>query len=284
MILVADGGSTKVDWVAIDSNKNEVFKANTLSLNPNVVSSLEIKSRIENNKELKMHKDLISQIYFYGAGLGTSDPTDILKKNLQSFFLKATKIVVEEDILGAAYATAKNQEAIVCILGTGSNSCFYNGKTIEYISPSLGYIVMDEASGNYFGKQLLRDYFYKKMPKYIADAFCEEFDLSPNTIKFNLYQVDNPNKYLASYTKFMFKHKEKKYIKKLVKKGFDKFFKYHVLNYKKSKDTPVFFVGSIAYYFKNLLTQVAEQNNINISGIVAKPIDNLIEYHKRTTI
>lgn len=284
MILVADGGSTKVDWVAIDNNKNEIFRANTLGLNPNVVSSLELQSRMESSKELKTYKDSISEIYFYGAGLGTSTPIKILKGILQAFFSNATKIVVEEDILGAVYASAKNQEAIVCILGTGANSCFYDGKTIECIAPSLGYIIMDEASGNYFGKRLLRDYFYKKMPADIAAAFNDEFDLTPDVIKHNLYKVDNPNKYLASYAKFMFNHQANNYIKQLVKKGFNTFFTYHVLNYGKPKDTPIYFIGSIAYYFGDLLKEVAQENGVTVTGIIAKPIDNLIEYHKEVVL
>lgn len=280
MILVADGGSTKVDWVAIDHHKNEVFRTSTLGLNPNVVSSLELQSRLDSSKELKTHKNDITEIYFYGAGLGTSTPIKILREIFESFFPNAQKITVEEDILGAVYASAKNEEAIVCILGTGANSCFYDGKTIECIAPSLGYIIMDEASGNYFGKRLLRDYFYKKMPADIASEFNEEFDLTPDVIKHNLYKVDNPNKYLASYAKFMFNHQNDSYIKQLVKKGFNTFFNYHVLNYGKPKNTPIYFIGSIAFYFGDLLKEVAKENGVEITGIIGKPIDNLIEYHK----
>ncbi|CAM1357787.1 N-acetylglucosamine kinase [Tenacibaculum xiamenense] len=284
MILVADGGSTKVDWVAIDNDKNEIFRTSTLGLNPNVVSSLELQSRLESSTELKQYKDSISEIYFYGAGLGTSSPIKILTEIFESFFKNTKKITVEEDILGAVYASAKNEKAIVCILGTGANSCYYDGETVECIAPSLGYIIMDEASGNYFGKRLVRDYFYKKMPADIAAAFNDEFDLTPDVIKFNLYKVDNPNKYLASFAKFMFNHQENAYIRKLVMNGFKKFFLFHVLNYNKSKDTPIYFIGSIAYYFGDLLREEAEKNDVQITGIIAKPIDNLIEYHKEILV
>ncbi|SEC43011.1 BadF-type ATPase [Tenacibaculum sp. MAR_2009_124] len=284
MILVADGGSTKVDWVAIDNDKNEIFRTSTLGLNPNVVSSLELQSRLESSSELKQYKDSISEIYFYGAGLGTSSPIKILTEIFESFFKNTKKITVEEDILGAVYASAKNEKAIVCILGTGANSCYYDGETVECIAPSLGYIIMDEASGNYFGKRLVRDYFYKKMPDDIATVFNDEFDLTPDVIKFNLYKVDNPNKYLASFAKFMFNHQENAYIRKLVMNGFKKFFLFHVLNYNKSKDTPIYFIGSIAYYFGDLLREEAEKNDVQITGIIAKPIDNLIEYHKEILV
>ena len=280
MILIADGGSTKVDWVALDSTKNEVFRTQTLGLNPNVVSREELFSRIENCDELKKHQKSIKKIYFYGAGCGTETPKNILKNILGNFFSATIDIHVKEDILGAVYATAKNTKSIVCILGTGANSCYFNGNTIEYISPALGYLLMDEASGNYFGKKLLRDFFYKKMPHEIAAIFKENFNLNPDFIKQQLYNNDNPNRYLASFAKFMFDYKETPYIKKLVKKGFKKFFKFHVLAYHKSKKTPLYFVGSIAFYFKDILEEVAFSHKIKITNIIGKPINNLVEYHK----
>ncbi|CAM1334342.1 N-acetylglucosamine kinase [Tenacibaculum aestuariivivum] len=280
MILIADGGSTKVDWVALDNNKKEIFRTQTLGLNPNVVTNQELLTRIENCEELKKYQKNIKKIYFYGAGCGTETPKNILKNILLRFFATAISINVEEDILGAVYASAKQKKSIVCILGTGSNSCYFNGKYIEYISPALGYSIMDEASGNYFGKKLLRDFFYKKMPIEIAIDFKENFNLSPDFIKHNLYKNDNPNRYLASFAKFMFLYKDTPYIKKLVKKGFKKFFNFHVLAYNKNKETPIYFIGSIAFYFKDMLEEVATKNNIKITNIIEKPINNLIEYHK----
>ncbi|MEX6626760.1 N-acetylglucosamine kinase [Tenacibaculum salmonis] len=280
MILIADGGSTKVDWVALDNNKKEVFRTQTLGLNPNVVTSEELLARIENCNELKKHQNAIKNIYFYGAGCGTKTPKEILKNILVDFFSATINVDVDEDILGAVYASAKHKKSIVCILGTGSNSCYFNGKSIEYISPALGYSVMDEASGNYFGKKLLRDFFYKKMPNKMAIAFEENFNLNPDFVKQNLYKNDNPNRYLASFAKFMYLYKDTPYIKKLVKKGFKKFFNFHVLAYNKNKKTPVYFIGSIAFYFKDMLQDVASKNNIEITNIIEKPINNLIEYHQ----
>ncbi|WCC44867.1 hypothetical protein PJW08_15240 [Tenacibaculum finnmarkense] len=145
----------------------------------------------------------------------------------------------------------------------------------------MGYLVMDEASGNYFGKKLLRDFFYKKMPAEIAHNFEKEFNLDPDFIKQNLYQNQSPNRYLATFAKFMFSYKETPYIQKLVKKGFQQFFKYHVLAYRKNKDTPVYFIGSIAFYFKDILEEVAFKNKIKITEVINKPIGNLIKYHQK---
>jgi N-acetylglucosamine kinase-like BadF-type ATPase len=188
---------------------------------------------------------------------------------------------IAEDMLAAAYASAGLESGLVCILGTGSNSCYFNGKSTEMKTPSLGYIVMDEASGNYFGKKLLRDFYYDNMPKRISQKFKEQFTLDIDTVKFNLYRQPNPNMYLASFAKFMFEFKEEKYIKKMIEKGFITFFKYRVLPFKKPLDTPVYFIGSIAYYFRDVLEKVAQKHHIQITDIIQRPIDNLVAFHQK---
>ncbi|WP_369048911.1 N-acetylglucosamine kinase [Tenacibaculum sp. UWU-22] len=280
MILIADGGSTKVDWIALDKNKKEVFRTRTLGLNPAVVSKEELKNRIINMFQLINIKDEVSKIYFYGAGCGTPEPVKILHKVMQDVFVNA-KIEIAEDLLAAVYAASQKKPAIVCILGTGSNSCYFDGTTTQMISPSLGYIIMDEASGNYFGKLLIRDFYYKRMPKNIAKTFNEEYNLDSDNIKFNLYKQPNPNMYLASFAKFMLAYKDEKYIRKLIKKGFKDFFKYRILPYKKDAKTPIYFIGSIAYFFSDILDDVATKNNLKITDIIQRPIDNLLDYHRK---
>ena len=140
---------------------------------------------------------------------------------------------------------------------------------------------MDEASGNYFGKKLLIDYFYNQMPKGIAEKFEEEFNLDADYIKRNIYRESNPNMYLASFAKFMFDFKDDKYIKKIIKKGFQVFFKYRVLPYNKTNETPIYFIGSIAHYFRDILEKVAKKNNLKITDVIKRPIDNLLAYHKK---
>ena len=195
MIVIADGGSTKVDWIVLNAQKEEVFSVQSLGLNPAVVSESELQQRIADISELMAVSDQVTAIYFYGAGCGTPIPVQILKTMLQRFFKKAI-ITVSEDMLGAVYAASGNKPAIVAILGTGSNSCFFDGKTLATNTPSLGYAIMDEASGNYFGKLLLRDYFYQTMPASIATKFEKTFNLDIDTVKFHLYRQENPNRYL----------------------------------------------------------------------------------------
>ena len=280
MILIADGGSTKADWIALDSKKNETFRIRTLGLNPAVVPQEELTNRIVNMFQLINIKNEVTEVHFYGAGCGTPKPVAILKKILNAVFVNA-KINIAEDMLAAVYAASGKKESIVCILGTGSNSCYFDGEKMEMNMPSLGYTLMDEASGNYFGKLLIKDFYYKKMPKSIAKKFNELFDLNADTIKFNLYRQPNPNMYLASFAKFMFEFKEEKYIKRLIKKGFQEFFKYRILPFEKDNNVPIYFIGSIAFYFREILEKVANKNNLTVEGIIQRPIDDLLEYHKK---
>lgn len=280
MILIEDGGSTKADWIALDNDKNEVFRVRTLGLNPAVVTQNELKNRVVNMFQLMDVQAEVTEIHFYGAGCGTPKPSAILKSVLETVFIHA-KVNIAEDMLAAVYAASGNKPAIVCILGTGSNSCYYDGTTVHMNTVSLGYSVMDEASGNYFGKLLLREYFYGKMPKRIAKKFEEVYDLDADVIKYHLYKQPNPNRYLASFAKFMFEFKEDKYIKKIIKRGFQEFFKYRVLPFGKTTDTPIYFIGSIAFYFSEILKKVAKKNHLSVTGILQRPIDNLLDFHKK---
>ncbi len=283
MILIADGGSTKADWIALDENKDRLFKVRTGGLNPAVVPVEVLRERLLATPEFTENLDKVKQIFFYGAGCGTGDATKILKDLFEELFSNA-EVVVEEDTMGAVYAASGVEPAIVCILGTGSNSSYFDGKEVISNAVSLGYIVMDEASGNYFGKRLIRNYFYKVMPEEIAAKFEKEYDLSPDTIKYNLYRQPNPNTYLADFASFMFQFKEDPYILDLMEDGFDAFFRSRVLPYKKDKSTPIYFIGSIAHYFSEILEKVAKKHDLVITGVIQRPIDNLIEYHKEHLI
>ncbi len=283
MILIADGGSTKADWIALDENKEQLFKVRTGGLNPAVVPVEVLRARILEADEFSENLDAVTQIFFYGAGCGTDVATKILKDLFEELFPNA-EVVVAEDTLAAVYAAAGNDPAIVCILGTGSNSSYFDGETIQSNAVSLGYIVMDEASGNYFGKRLIRNYFYKVMPPYMAEKFEKEFNLEPDHIKFNLYRQPNPNTYLANFASFMFHYKEDPYVLNLMEDGFDAFFRSRVLPYNKDKSTPIYFIGSIAYYFSDILEKVAAKHDLKITGVIQRPIHNLIEYHKQNLI
>ncbi|MDB4297174.1 N-acetylglucosamine kinase [Flavobacteriaceae bacterium] len=283
MILIADGGSTKVDWIALNSDKTEKFKTRTEGLNPAIVAKDLLKERVLENVNLGPDRAEVTQVFFYGAGCGTPKAIATLKKVFEEIFVNA-EVVVAEDMLAAVYAASEAEPAIVCILGTGSNSCYFDGKTATSCTVSLGWAIMDEASGNYFGRKLIRDYYYKIMPAEIRAKFETTHNLEDDFIKHELYQGDAPNTYLASHAAFMFEFKDHDYITGLIERGVDEFFRYRILPYGKGKETPVYFIGSVAFYFSHIVEKVANKYNLNFSGAIKRPIDNMIAYHKKHLI
>ena len=279
MILITDGGSTKCDWILMDKSGNVVLKTRTKGLNPAVVPEENIKERILANKDLEPFLQQITTVDFYGAGCGTKTPIQLLTNILSEIFSVA-KISVNEDMVAAVYA-ATLEPGIVCILGTGSNSCYFDGKKIHKGIESLGYSLMDEASGNYFGKRLLRDYFYKKMPSQLALDFEKRFNLDPDEIKNHLYKRHNPNMYLASFAEFIFTSKEVNgYFYKLISEGMLKFIEYRILCFKESQNVPIHFIGSIAHFSEEIIKECMKPYHLELGTIIRRPIDGLIEYYK----
>lgn len=278
MILIADGGSTKADWILLDKSGEQVLKTRTEGLNPAVFEKDLMKKRIQENQDFANYREEITKVFFYGAGCGTPGPTSVLKQLFESYFVNAT-VVVKEDTYAATYAVTTSP-GIVCILGTGSNSSYFDGINVIDGVASLGYILMDEASGNYFGKRLIRDYFYGRMPKNLAKKFEKNFDVDADTIKWNIYKESNPNTYLAHFAEFIFRNERNAYFNKVLEKGINVFFKTRVLTYKEVANVPVHFVGSIAYFAKDIIEIVAKKHKVELGKIVRRPIDGLIDYHR----
>jgi len=281
MIFIVDSGSTKCDWIAVDENGIQLFeKVRTKGLNPAILSPDELIGRIQENDVLRIHKDTVKQLYFYGAGCGTEGPRQALQQVLKTYFSNA-EVEVAEDTLAAVYATVNdNQPAVVCILGTGSNCTYYDGKDCHQKIQSLGYIIMDHASGNYFGKQLIRDYFFNHMPEDLKVSFNEKYNLDADFIKYNLYKNQNPNAYLASFAEFMFLNKESSYIKEMIKLGFKRFTRNMIYQFKdKLQEVPVHFAGSIAYLSQDEIREVADEMGFKVGNFVKRPIDGLVKYH-----
>lgn len=283
MILIADGGSTKCDWVLLDASGNTILKTRTLGLNPAVVPEEDLLFRIKENEDLQKIVTQVKVVDFYGAGCGTITPRTILHNTLSAFF-KNAKVTVEEDMVAAVYAVTQ-KPGIVCIFGTGSNSCYFDGKTIKTNVDSLGFILMDEASGNYFGKRLIRDYFYKKMPAQIASDFEKRFDLNPDVIKTNLYKKPNPNTYLASFAEFIFTREEVNgYFYNLISEGVLKFIEYRILCYKEAQQVPIHFIGSIAHFSQDIIRDCLNRYHLELGTIIRRPIDGLIDHYKNNKL
>lgn len=281
MILIADGGSTKCDWTALNMNGDLIFESSTQGLNPAILSTQKIRQRISKNDSLAHIKDKVERVYFFGAGCGTLTSKTKMSRFLKNYFVGST-CKIHGDLYAACLAVT-DKPGIVCITGTGSNSCYFDGhKNMEPNAPALGYTLMDEASGNYFGKLLLNDFFYNRMPKALAEQFRQEYNLDPSYIRKRLYQDENPNVYLAAFTPFLFKEIPfPEYQKNLLKMGFKLFIENRVLPYTNSSNLPVHFVGSVAYFAKPIISSLLEEYDLIEGKIIQKPIEALVSRIKK---
>ena len=283
MILITDGGSTKCDWIAIHNDGEQAAeKVRTKGLNPAIIVEKKLRKTIGNSQELMALVDEVTHIFFYGAGCGTEKPRQLLKSVLEDYFPKSA-VEVREDTYAAVRASinTNDEAAVVCILGTGSNCSYFDGQELHQRVDSLGYTLMDDASGNYFGKQLIRDYYFNKMPETIKLAFEHKHNLDADFIKYNLYKQANPSAYLADHAEFMFLNKDSKYITNLIKKGVRLFTENMILQFKEeiAAGVPVHFAGSIAFFSQNEIKQVAEEYGFNVGNFIRRPIDGLVNYH-----
>jgi N-acetylglucosamine kinase-like BadF-type ATPase len=279
MKLLVDSGSTKADWIAIDDAGKVLFTAQSLGLNPEVLDKAEIITRLEDRFDISHNKNNVTHLFFYGAGCGTDRMKIFLTEVFQAYFPKAV-VVVHEDTYAAVYATTpKNEKAIVCILGTGSNCSYYDGKVLHQKVQSLGYIAMDDCSGNRFGRHLLRGYYFNKMPQTLAHEFETTYNVQPDPVKNHLYKEPNPNAYLATFAKFLIKHKESEFCKQYIDEELESFVENYIKQFDNYKEVPVHFIGSIAFYLKEELEKVLQKHGIKIGNVLRRPIDGLIEYH-----
>lgn len=279
MKLLVDSGSTKADWIAIDETGKVLFTTQSLGLNPEVLTKEEIVNRLEDRFDISHNKDKATHLFFYGAGCGTDRMKYFLTDVFREYFSKAA-VSVHEDTYAAVYATTpKGEKAIVCILGTGSNCSYFDGNVLHQKVQSLGYIAMDDCSGNRFGRHLLRGYYFHKMPEDLAKEFEEEYNVDPDYVKNNLYKEPNPNAYLATFAKFLIKHKDNPYCQSIIQAEMKDFAENYIMQFDNCRDVLVHFVGSIAFYLKDELENVLETYDIKVGNVLRRPIDGLIAYH-----
>ncbi len=282
MILIVDSGSTKSDWLVVDNNGNKLMdKIRTKGLNPAILSEKKLFKIINKSNELKAIKDKATHLFFYGAGCGTENARALLNTVLKGIFINA-HVEVNEDTLAAVYATINHpkEAAVVCILGTGSNCSYYDGEVLHQRVKSLGYTLMDDASGNYYGKQLIRDYYFNHMPENVRIAFGAKYNMEADFIKYNLYKQPSPNAYLANFAEFMFLHKDSEYTINLIKNGIRLFANNMIMQYKEElKTVPVHFAGSIAFFAQKEIREVAEEMGFKVGNFERRPIDGLVPFH-----
>jgi len=275
MILVVDSGSTKADWRLIDDSLNVVdFK--TIGLSPFFVTPDIIKREIVTSFPFDVDGTRVEKIYFYGAGCSSDDRKQIIKDGLMSVFSQSI-VDVETDMFGAAKALYGNDKGIAAILGTGSNSCLWNGTSIVQGSPSLGFILGDEGSGAHLGMSLVKLYLNNELPLHLKVSFEEQYDVNRNIILDNVYKKPFPNKYLAGFTGFLADNISNPFIVFTITTCFIEFFEKHVKVFQNYKDYPLRCNGSVAFHFKEILLECAMASEIYIDKIIQSPIDELVQ-------
>jgi N-acetylglucosamine kinase-like BadF-type ATPase len=277
MILVADSGATKSDWVLID-DRGDKKPFVTIGLNPFYVSTKEIEKILRKDLLPFLDSKRITDVFFYSAGCSTVYKSMTVEDALVNLFRKA-EVTINSDMFGAAKALFGDDEGIACILGTGSNSCHFNGTEIVKNVISLGYFFGDEGSGAHMGKTFMRDYLMGNIPKEIDTAFREEYNYTRDNVLDAVYNLPFPNRFLASFNEFYSEHLSNKYVFDLVTNSFREFFLNQIEHYEDHQELPVSFVGSVAYYFEPLLRQIASEFDVNVKKVLRTPIDALAVYH-----
>ena len=276
MILIADCGSTKTDWVLCNGS-NVVKRVKTQGLNPTIQSSDEILAVLTDELVDNIDTTAPQKIFFYGAGCAYETANNRMKKALEAVFT-TKEIEIYSDLLASARALCGHEEGIACILGTGSNSCLYNGKEIVDNTPSMGYILGDEGSGAHLGRQLVSDCVKRQLPKEIREKFLQQYSLDLATILERVYHTPLPNRWLASFTPFIQENKKNPEVHAMLKNCFTQFFQRNVMVYRRSW-LPIHISGGIGISFSEEIRETAESLGLSVGNIVESPMEGLIKYH-----
>ena len=277
MILLADGGSSKVEWSLI-SNGRLVKQVYTVGVNPFLRDKENIAEIIQKELRPPMREFSIDSVRFYGAGC-TPEKKDIIRKAIEDS-INTQDIGVESDLLGAARGLCQQQKGIACIIGTGSNSCYYDGENIVKNVPSLGFILGDEGSGSVLGRLFIGACFKNQLPDRIRERFLDEFNLTHPDILNKVYKEPAPNRFLASFAPFIKENINDKYVHTLVLNSFKDFITKNIMQYD-YQNTPIYFTGSVAYHFRDVLDKALDSFNLRAETVSASPMNGLIEYYSK---
>lgn len=280
MLLIADSGSTKADWAWVAKDGENTF-VHTQGFNPVVHPKELLQGEVK-----KLTDDLLpgltpKEIHYYGAGCWDHTRKQVINDVLAAAYPDA-KILVMHDLLGAARAACGSSPGIACILGTGSNTCLYDGNDVIDNVTNLGFMLGDEGSGSHLGKAFLRSYFYRELDDDLNDAFEEWTTIDKSAILDNVYGTDLPNTYLAGFTRFMGEHKSHPLVQRIVFDSFAEFLDRHVRKYRGHLQIPVNFIGSIAFHFKDILLAAMHERDLHAGRFIHKPIESLAGFHRQT--
>lgn len=274
--LIADSGATKTEWCLLKNNKPKLFISQGMS--PYFVN--EEGAEVILNREVLpfLKKNIIDEVYFYGTGCKNPANIKMFKKVFRKIFPEAS-INVDNDLVGAAKALCNNEKGVACILGTGSNSCFFNGKKIIRNSPGLGYVLGDEGSGAYLGKKVIQHFLYHIFDDELRAKFDAKFVTTDSEILEAVYKKPLPNRYLASYAIFLAENRGHYMIENIIEDGLNDFFFTHVISYPESSKLPVHFTGGIAYGFRDVVEELCKGYQLELGTILRSPMEGLVRYH-----
>jgi N-acetylglucosamine kinase-like BadF-type ATPase len=275
-ILIADSGATKCEWCLLSNGKKKFIY--TQGISPYFLSEQQIEDLLRKELEPKLKKINIGEIHYYGTGLGNPENVRIIKKAIKNIFPKA-KIEAHDDMIAAARALCGDQKGVCSILGTGSNSCFFDGKKNVKGSPGLGYILGDEGSGAYLGKKVLQYYLYNTFDEELRYRFDAKYTTNRIEVLENVYKKPLPNRYLASFAIFLADNRGHYMVENIIEDGLNDFFFMHLCKYNETWKFPVHFVGSIAYGFCDVIKELCDSYEFELGNIFQKPMEGLIKFH-----
>jgi glucosamine kinase len=277
-ILIADSGSTKCEWCLLVNGKKKTVL--TPAMSPYFVTGDEMVQILSKQLLPKIKNTPIDQLHFYGTGLGNPANIDIMKKVFKILFPK-TKTAINTDLLGIARASCGHKKGIACILGTGSNACYYNGKKIVSISPGLGYVLGDEGSGAYLGKKVIQYYLYKTFDEDLMSRFQKRFGETHASILENIYKKPLANRYMASFAIFLAENRGHFMIENIIEDGLNDFFFTHLYKFKESWTQPIHFVGSVGFGFRDVLKELCNSYELELGKVLKTPMPGLVAFHKQ---
>lgn len=274
--LIADSGATKAEWVLVNNGeKQTVF---TQGISPYFLDTRQIADLVENELAKELNGVTVGEIHYYGTGCANPENVKSIKKALQHVFPEAS-VEVNTDLMAAARAVCDHQKGVACILGTGSNSCYYNGKAIVKNSPGIGYVLGDEGSGAYLGKKVVQYYLYNTFDEDLRALFDAKFVTNGVEILDNVYKKPLPNRYLAGFTMFLAENRGHYMIENIIEDGLNDFFFQHLCKYNEIWKYPVSFVGSVADGFKDVIQQLCNSYEFELGTILKNPMQGLVKFH-----
>lgn len=275
--LIADSGATKAEWCLLQGKKKK--SVYTQGISPYFLNTAQIVDLLQKELLPSLGRVGVDEVYYYGTGCINPNNNKIVRQAMQQLFPAASTIEVTHDVMAAARALYGDEKGVACILGTGSSSCYYNGKKIVTNRPGLGYVLGDEGSGAYLGRKVIQYYLYNTFDEDLKSRFSSKFNIDAAGILDNVYKKPLANRYLASFTPFLSENRGHFMIENIIEDGINDFFFHHICKFRESWTSPVSFVGGVAHYFRDVIIETCSSYEFTLGRILKNPMEGLSDYH-----